>query len=198
MFHFLRSGICVFFATTLLLIGCGRSPTTTAPPAKVAPPPSVSVSVTGWGQDQHEQADLPGIDLASIVYYSWNDDIALAIWTDGPHAPSEMGKSLPRLFGRFELDNGRPDVKYVCTTDDGKNGTLTVHDRSLDLANGWLILVSTSNEEVRVKQVTPTAFRRIQGDKPLEIQINEYLASLNDDSSIVKFFRDSKTQDLPK
>ena len=199
MFHNHTFSIHFLIATTILVVGCGRgAPAPPGPAAKPAALPAVSVSRTGWGWEQHDQPSLlPGIDYASIVYYSWDDDIALAIWTDGHKDPSGMSKTRQQLWGKFEFENGRTVVEYDCSTSDGKTGTLTLHDQSLDLSKGWLILVSTSDGYTRIKQISQSAFRRKKGANaaPLQIQINEHFANMKDDSSIVEFFRDSKKQD---
>ncbi len=111
------------------------------------------VKNVSWSRSGQDHPPVAGIDQADISIYTWNDDAAFVIWTDGlpttsgtvPRQPGD-----PRRSARYHSSIGNLSVD--CLTPDGTTGTVKIGDRSYDLADGRLILLSTQTQSPRVKQ----------------------------------------------
>jgi hypothetical protein len=69
-----------------------------------------------------------------------------------PKSHGDGGRDSAECSGYIGSNNGRK-VEFHCRTKDGKSGPVQIHDATYDLANGGLFLVSTTGDEVRVKQL---------------------------------------------
>jgi hypothetical protein len=158
--------------------GCAPAPTPTTSASK-SKTPDVRVAVAGWATPEGaETAIVPGIDYASIIYFVWDGDVALAIWTDGTEQPTAIYKNPPVLSGRIS------EVSFNCQTEDGKIGSLTVGDQNVNLGDGWLVLLASKTGDVRMTQLAP-----LSRAAPSATQTNEYFSKLRNDPTIDQFFR---------
>ena len=111
-----------------------------------------------WVTDRGKDA-IPGIDHASVTCGRWSDGrTVFASWTDVSSGSSTL---VPRAATMaegfvFEGHHRGPDGRLVdcrCSTPDGCTGTVTINDRTFDLAHGALFLVSTQGGRTEVRQL---------------------------------------------
>jgi hypothetical protein len=111
-----------------------------------------------WAADRREAA-IPGIDHASVTCGLWSDGrTVVTVWTDVSSGSSSLA---PRVATRaegfvFEGHHRGPGGRYVdcrCSTPDGRTGTVTINDKTFDLADGALFLVSTQRGQTEVCQL---------------------------------------------
>ena len=105
------------------------------------------------------EAAIPGIDHASVTCGLWSDGrTVVAVWTDASSGSSSLA---PRVATRaegfvFEGHHRGPDGRHVdcrCSTPDGCTGTVTINDKTCDLARGDLFLVSTQGGRTEIRQL---------------------------------------------
>ena len=141
---------------------------------------------------------IPGRDFASVAYLQWCDDvshpddasIALVVWTDveSHTATVHAGRmNVEGAEGTFEFLLG-DSLKMTCRTTDGRTGSLTVNDETLDLANGCLILVATVEGKLRTRQIQHNRLKRT----PRQSGGYEEYENLSRDPEIIAFFGNGK------
>jgi len=160
-------GVClIVVGGALCLAGCEAK--STRPPVVITPPPASSQAVGytsfSWSSDElpPRPGPVPGIDHASLVLGKMGDGAAYVVWTDlynasgGGGAGGGRGSAPPNhdavsYHAHLYRDTTRIEVK--CKTPDGKTGTLELNGEKLELADGSLILVSTTGPKIRWKQL---------------------------------------------
>lgn len=149
-----RSAAVLVLGTSLWLGGCGLVKDNTQPP----PTPfrgTVEVRTRQIGTfSPPREGKLGGVDYALVHYLMWNGRITLLVWTDNESGDYQGTSEQPRSEGAegvFDYALGKVEVKY--RTADGTTGSLNVAGQELDLAKGWLVLVSTAGGQTRVKQL---------------------------------------------
>ncbi|HBI43585.1 MAG TPA: hypothetical protein DDY78_12150 [Planctomycetales bacterium] len=132
-------------------------------------------SWTEWtpGNDQ-----IPGIDQASITCGLWSDGrMAFVVWTDVSGGSSAMlppvtTKGEGFVFeGRHQGSDGR-HIDCRCATKDGRAGTVTINDKTFDLAQGALFLVSTISGQTQVRQLERNTLK-LKGEDLKELAKND-------------------------
>ena len=169
--------LAAFFAI-VTLAGCSSSK---APPA-TPPTPDVQVSSAGWGYGDPLRGEdgrdrLRGCRLLDL---GWGG--RPAVWIDHD-AQTKGGLEFTTgkeaiLKGSLLSREGKPLVEISWTTGDGKAGRLTIGGQELDLAGGWLVLVATEGEQLRVKQLKRPALTDTNGIRAMrgEPEIIEFFA----------------------
>ncbi len=97
----------------------------------------------------------PGIDQASVYFMG----SAFVVWGDTPDGDGgdpksygDGGRDGSECSGHMGSHKGRK-VKFYCKTKDGKAGPVKINGAAYDLVDGNLFLVSTTGEDIRVKQL---------------------------------------------
>ncbi len=147
-----------------------------------------------WSRSGQDARTIPGITEADVSIYTWNDDAAFVIWTDGK--PGTRGTE-PRKHGdphgsaRYHCMIGNLSVD--CLTTDGKTGKVKIGDQSYDLSDGRLILLATKGEKPRVKQLALAKLDLKPEGKRSDDQVTlEQLQDLaKTDPDILAFFTDT-------
>jgi hypothetical protein len=112
------------------------------------------------------------------------------VWGDSPNADCREPKSIgDRGCDGAECrgyigSHKRRKIEFHCRTKDGKSGTVKINGTTYDLANGSLFLVSTSGDEVRIKQLNRDMTRQTFDEESLT-------AFGKGDAEIVEFFTKS-------
>ena len=93
-----------------------------------------------------------GIDAVSIGFHVWSDPagwqgLALVVVSDAVGSGGAGGNG-----GHHASPDGRR-VEWKFQTRDGKTGSATINDKTYDLAQGSLFLVSTTGADIRVLQL---------------------------------------------
>lgn len=156
--------VCAIVGCTLLLQGCESNKEPSPVPKTTAPGPSSSAFGHGaicWvsNRDKPAPGPVPGIDHASILVARWGEGMAYVVWTD-MYQPSGGGGAASSYdpvrriayHGSFET-GGKRAIEHKCTTTDGKTGSISVNGQALELAAGSLILASTADGKIRLKQL---------------------------------------------
>src|SRR5262249_20676639 len=111
-----------------------------------------------WAADRGKET-IPGIDHASITCGLWSDGrMAVVVWTDVSSGSSSF---LPPITTKaegfvFEGRHRGPDGRHIdcrCATKDGRTGAVTINDKTFELDQGALFLVSTISGETQVRQL---------------------------------------------
>jgi hypothetical protein len=114
--------------------------------SQMTPPPWPAVR----GKDP-----IPGIDYSSIACAFWRDGrTAVVVWSDVASSTDYSDGTMAggSVFNCYQsAANGRVDCR--CVSSDGRTGTVTINEKSFDLARGALFLVSTANGQTRVLQL---------------------------------------------
>jgi hypothetical protein len=173
----------------LVPVGCGlREP--------AAPPPQpfkgrVDVRTRGLGPvNVPQEGKVGGVDYAVIHYLMWDDRIALLIWIDNENQNFSGQGNWPRFEGEEAVYEGTLDqVAMKYRTADGKNGSLTIAGQELNLANGWLVLVSTAGGELRVKQLQR---ERLKVQPDIEGGNAKDFEKIQGDPDVIAFFTKKK------
>jgi len=108
---------------------------------------------------------IPGIDQASISFVSWDNGGALVVWTDvsngtttsSPPAKTKGEGYVIKGHHHDRRNSKKARVDFRCVTPDGLTGTVTINDKPFDLAQGFLFLVSTTGDQIDVRQLSRDA-----------------------------------------
>jgi hypothetical protein len=137
----------------------------------------------------------PGPDMAAGVYiqsgyefYRWDEGLTLMIWFDGANSSacsSSSSTSDPKFVLRCHAIS-RSDVHFdwYLETEDGVTAGFSIDDKSFDLENGKLFLITTSIGEAEVLQIE----RDLSGVRPDADSIIEFSLT---DPTIQEFIHDS-------
>ncbi|MBI3823261.1 MAG: hypothetical protein HY289_11365 [Planctomycetes bacterium] len=192
----IRIRLCQFGAmAAVLAVLC--SMLSCKPPAKPGPAPETNNGRAQWTNDVKNAR--PGIDFAVVQYITWEDRIAFALWTDlgVPNGfPNELSSYLRpnhagsegRYSGSIQEKQkpGGPVIEFSCATTDGVNGSIKVDGRAFELANGFVLLVSTADGKVRAKQIKRDPLSVPPVGRPADV-VNA-LDKLKADPEIIAFF----------
>jgi hypothetical protein len=99
---------------------------------------------------------VPGFDGGSIIFGSYKGGIVL-IWsdTDSVHGGFLAGFPLAKADDTFEYRRSNRRIKCSCEFNvNSGSGHCTINDKTHDLQNGSLFLVSGASAEIRVKQLS--------------------------------------------
>jgi hypothetical protein len=117
------------------------------------------VATLVWSENQPGKNPVPGIDQASIDCGLWSGGgMAVVVWTDLSNGgmeflPPVTTKKEGFVFvGHHEGPNGRHN-DCRCETRDGITGAVTINEKTFDLAQGALFLVSTASGQTHVRQL---------------------------------------------
>jgi hypothetical protein len=161
--------------TCLLVMGCGRSPSSAN--LNLGGPSGV-VTWTAVGKDN----PLPGIDEGTIYHLG----TTFVFWSDAPGGGGGSSSSNAqgiRCQGSVVGRDGQR-VEFHCETKDAKTGQVTINGITHDLANGNLFLVSTAAGGPPVKQL-----KRNLGGLMLDRADRDALAAFaRNDPDIAGFF----------
>jgi hypothetical protein len=157
-----------------------------------APIPSVNThsASTGWGKP--EAGNVPGVDYATVYWYTWNGKLALAIWVDrseGGGSNGSSGSGEPGVYtAKFHAsrsafpEKGLAGFDVQCTTTDGVAGRIRIDGRELyDLADGTILLLSRSDGALRTRLLKRQRLPSPEAE-------SEVFAKLKSDPEVVAFF----------
>lgn len=169
-------------------------------PEKPGPPPQTNSGRAAWGRGTDKEGKLrPGVDFAVVQYVTWDGRIVFALWTDLGGAPDSFPNDLSSFLhpnragaeGRYggslqeKSVPGAPVIEYSAVTD-GSTGSATVAGQKFDLAEGFLVLVSTADNKVQTKQVKRDHLK--VSPSGTNVEVAEALQQLKADPEIVAFF----------
>lgn len=161
-----------------LLAGCPQS----SPPAPPPPAPEVQAKHASWGFGARgPKGKVPGIDHGTVLYWTWNDTVLFAVWTDQKaqaRGRAESVDGVVRFTGSLTSQSGVPLLEVAGETRDGKSGRATLNGQRCDLSNGQLLLFATG-KTLRLRQLKRDPIP-VQGDNPF--------AGLRADAQIKRFF----------
>ena len=150
--------------------------------------PQASTGSFGWRSEGKDSP--PGIDCASLGYGGWGEGMAVVVWSD--FAAASGGGSVSGGLAQITYDHqfvlgGQSVLDYQCrVVEDGKTGKIKIGGRrTLDLADGSLILVSTAGGGIRLKQLKRDTLKM----KPEQETFKELART---DSEISAFFGEGR------
>ena len=130
-----------------LLAGCNRPPN--------SPAPNFDPSGMVWIHPVKKADAVPGIDQASVYFMG----TVFLVWGDSPDGDGgdpkshgDGGRDGTECSGHIGFHKGKK-VEFHCKTKDGKSGPVTINGSAYNLADGGVFLVSTTGDDVHVKQL---------------------------------------------
>jgi hypothetical protein len=145
---------------------------------------------TSWGKP--EAGGAPGVDYATVYWYTWNEKLAFAIWADrgdGGGGNGQSGIGEPGVYtakfyaerGSFQ-EKGLAGFKVHCTTTDGVKGKIQIDGQDMyDLSDGTILLVSRSSGVLRTRLLKRDGL-------PSPSAQPEMFSKMKSDPDIVAFF----------
>ncbi len=141
--------IVLLLGTALSTVGCQRTPL--APAEFKLPEDSRADNVFVEGFQVGE-----GRDGLHVGFGTWGNALVFAVVSDVPGDQSSAGLIQSSNFVQYRGLHGKlgeVHVKWACATSDGQTGRMFINGNEYDLAQGSLLLVSTTGGSTRALQL---------------------------------------------